>query len=167
MKKLTIIFTLLIIGLAAQIASAQTDKEKNTALLVRITKFLEEKPFDDKAKEYRENAFKYLIETKDVSVVLCSDTTKEALKKKNKFSGELLIQQSLGMAVFKLTNPDQANDENAAQLAGIESMLRAYESMVRENPKAKFAGMDDLIAKRDKGELKAMVDAADCGKKNK
>ena len=167
MKKLTIIFTLLIIGLTAQIATAQTDKEKNTALLVKITTFLEESPFDAKAKDYRENAFKYLIETNDVSVTLCTDTTKEALKKKNKFSSELLLQQSFGMAVFKLMNPDQKDDENAAQLAGIESMLRTYEAMVKENPKAKFAGMDDLIAKRDKGELKALVDAADCGKKDK
>ena len=100
MKKLTIIFTLLIIGLTTQIASAQTDNEKNTALLIKITKFLEENPFDAKAKDYRENAFRYLVETKDVSVTLCSDVAKEALKKKNKFSGELLLQQSFGMAVF-------------------------------------------------------------------
>ncbi len=167
MKKLTIIFTLLFVGLTAQIASAQTDKEKNTALLVNITSFLEEKPFDEKAKSYRENAFRYLVETKDVFISVCSDVTKDALKKKNKFAGELLIQQSLGMAVFKLTNPDQAENENAAQLAGLQSMLKSYEAMVAENPKAKSVAMDDLIAKRDNDELKALVEASDCGKKGK
>ena len=167
MKKLTIIFALLFVGLTAQIASAQTDKEKNTALLVKITSFLEEKPFDEKAKSYRENAFRYLVETKDVFVSVCTDIAKDALKKKNKFGGELLIQQSLGMAVFKLTNPDQAENENAAQLAGLQSMLKSYEAMIAENPKAKFAAMDDLIAKRDNNELKSLIEASDCGKKGK
>ena len=164
LKKLTILFALLIVGLTAQSSFAQTDKEKNTALIVKITKFLEEKPFDAQAKSYRENAFKYLVETKDVSVVVCGgDLMKEITKKKNKYGGELLIQQSLGMAVFKLTNPANA-DENAAQFAGYESMFRAYEQMVKEQPDAKFAGMDDLIAKRDGGTLKTQI-AADCSKK--
>ncbi len=44
-------------------------------------------------------------------------------------------------------------------------MLKSYEAIVKENPKAKFAGMDDLIKKRDNGELKALVETADCGKK--
>ena len=163
MKKTMIIFALLIVGLTAQISFAQTDKEKNTALLVKLTKFLEEKPFDEKAKENRENAFKYLIQTKDVSVIACTDLLKDVTKKKNKFGGELLIQQSLGAAVFKLQNPDKIDDENAAQLAGMESMLRTYEAMVAADSKAKFAGMDDLITKRDNGTLKAFVDAANCG----
>ena len=67
---------------------------------------------------------------------------------------------------FKLTNPDK-NDENTAQVAGLESMLRAYETMVKENPKAKFSAMDDLVTRRDNGELKTLVETADCDKKNK
>lgn len=166
MKKLMIVFALLIIGLTTQIASAQTDKDKNKELLIKITKFLEEKPFDEKAKQYRENAFVFVAETKDVSVVVCGgDLTKEVTKKKNKYGGELLIQYSLAMAAFKLENPDKKDDENAAQLAGMESMLKTYEAMLAQKPDAKFAGMDDLIAKRSKGELKALVEAANCGKK--
>lgn len=168
MKKFTLIFvSILFIALFTQIGFAQTDKEKNIALLTKITMLLEEKPFDEKAKSYRENAFLYLVETKDVSVVVCTDVTKDALKKKNKFGGELLMQYSFGTAVFKLSNPDRKDDENAAQLAGIESMLKSYEAMVAENPKAKFQGMDDLIAKRDNGELKTLIDTAGCGKSKK
>jgi hypothetical protein len=39
--------------------------------------------------------------------------------------------------------------------------------MLAENEKAKSAGMDELIAKRDSGELKALVEAGKCGKKGK
>lgn len=163
MKKLSLIFALLVLCLTAQIASAQTNKDKNKELLIRITRFLEEKPLDEKAKQARENAFAYVIQTKDVSVTMCTDLTKGVTNKKNKFGGELLIQYSLGMAAFKLENPDK--DENAAQLAGLESMLKSYEAMVAADPKAQSAGMDELVTKRKNGELKALVDAAKCGKK--
>jgi hypothetical protein len=96
---------------------------------------------------------------------MCSGTMKLIPEKKNKFKGELLMQFTFGMAVYKLENPDKKTDENAAQLAGLESMLRTYEVMVAENEKAKNAELDALLVKRNNGELKALVEAADCGKK--
>ena len=87
------------------------------------------------------------------------------MDKKNKYGSELIGQYTIGMAAFKLENPGKKDHENAAQLAGVESMLRAYEQMVKEKSKAKFAGMDELLTKRDNGELKKMIDAANCGKK--
>lgn len=166
MKKLTIIFALFIIAISAQTGFGQT-REENKALLIKAAKFLEVKPFDKDAKDIRGWAILYVIETDDVSVIACagSDFIKPVMEDKNKYGSELLGQYTIGMAAFKLENPSKKDDENAAQLAGVESMLRAYETMVKEKSKAKFAGMDDLIAKRDKGELKALVDAADCGKK--
>jgi hypothetical protein len=74
------------------------------------------------------------------------------------------MQFTFGVAVFKLENPDKKNDEGAAQLAGIESMLRTYEAMVKENEKAKNAELDALLIKRTSNELKAVVDAAKCSK---
>jgi hypothetical protein len=79
------------------------------------------------------------------------------------------MQQTFGMAVFKLENPDKKNDEKAAQLAGFESMLRTYEVMVAQDEKAKNPEMDALLAKQKSGELKAVLDAAfdagHCGSK--
>lgn len=168
MKKLTIIFTLFLIALTAQAGFAQekvSDQEMQQ-LLIKASRFLELKPFDKDAEDIRGAAMRYVIETKDVSIIICGGEMMDPiLNKKNKYGTELLGQYTIGMAAFKLANPDKKTDENAAQLAGIESMLRAYEAMVAEKPKAKFAGMDALVAKRDKNELKAIVDAADCGKK--
>ncbi len=168
MKKLTIIFALFIIALTAQIGFAQqkATKEEMKDLLIKAARFLEAKPFDKDAEDIRGAAMRYVIETDDVHIIICGgDILAPVLEKKNKYGTELLGQYTIGMAAFKLANPDKKDDENAAQLAGVESMLRAYESIIAEKPKAKFAGIDDLIAKRDKGELKAMVDAANCGKK--
>ena len=106
---------------------------------------------------------RYIIETDDVSITVCSDMLSATMDKKNKNSSELLAQYSMAMAAFKLANPDKAKDENAIQLAGMESMLRSYENMVKEKPKTKFQALDDLVAKREKGELKKLVDDAKCG----
>jgi hypothetical protein len=162
MKKTTLIFALfLFAGLTAQTAAAQDIPDSENFL--RITRFLEANPFEDRAKQAREWAFLYLVETKDVSVTLCSGTMKLIPEKKNKYKSELLMQFNLGMGAFKLENPDQKDDEIAAQVAGLESMLKAYEAMVVAKPKAKNDEMDTLLAKRDSGELKAMVENTDCG----
>lgn len=166
MKKLTLIFALFFIGLTAQVNLAQ-DKPNDKETLIKVVRFLEEKPFDKDAKKYREWGFLYVVETKDVSVLLCTDAIKPAMEKKNKNSGELLIHFSLAMAAFKLENPDKADDEIAAQIAGIESMLKSYEAMVREKPKAKFAGMDELVEKRNNNTLAAHIQANSCKKDKK
>jgi hypothetical protein len=49
-----------------------------------------------------------------------------------------------------------------AQQAGIESALTSYEAMVAEQPKAKNAFMDDLLAKRGQGALAAYVKENNC-----
>lgn len=165
MKKLSIIFALLIVALTAQIGFAQTKAEKDRTAFINNTRLLEKKPFDPNADAARKWGFKWVADTDEVSVVLCSDTMKLIPDKKNKFKGELLIQFTFGMAVFKLENPDKKDDENAAQLAGLESMLRTYEVMIAEKSEAKNAELDALVVKRNNNELKTLVEAAKCGKK--
>lgn len=160
---LVLLLSVLCFALAYQNAFGQgkpSDKED----LIKIVRFLEEKPFDENAKKYREWAFLYLVETKDVSVTVCTDGIKPVMDKKNKYSGELLVHYSLAMAAFKLENPSKANDENAAQLAGVESMLKSYEAMVKEKPKAQFAGLDTLVEERNKNQLAARLAANNCKK---
>src|SRR5215213_8566609 len=166
MKKLSIILAILIVVLTAQITFAQSQKEKARANFINNAKLLEKKPFDPQADAVRKQGFLYVSETDEVSVVLCSETMKLIPEKKNKFKGELLMQFTFGMAVFKLENPDKKTDEDAAQLAGLESMLRAYQAMIAENEKAKNAELDALLVKRGNGELKTLVEAAACGKKD-
>ena len=166
MKKLTITFALLITALFAQTTTAQSDKKLDKETFIKAVKILEQDPFIKDAKKYREVLTFYLIETKDVSVTVCtSDATKSLFDKKYKFSNELFGQNMFGMAVFKLENPDKANDENAAQLAGVESILRTYEAMVKQNSKAQFAAADALLAKRADGTLAKFVADNGCGKK--
>ncbi len=164
MKKLTIIFALLLAVLSAQSAFAQDQKQKDHENIFKAAKFLEENPFHKDAKGIRAWAFVWVAETKDVSVIICGGTAGVFLDKKLKYGGELLNQHTIAMTAFKLQNPDNA-DENAAQLAGVESALRAYEKIIAEKPKGKSKAIDNLITKRNNGELAKFVADADCGKK--
>jgi hypothetical protein len=165
MKKLSTIIAILIIGLTAQAAFAQSQADKDKKAFLINTRILEKKPFDPNANAARQWNFKWVSDTDQVSVVVCGESFKLIPEKKNKFKGELLMQYMFGMAAYKLENPDKKDDENAAQLAGVESMLRTYEVMVAENDKAKNAELDALLVKQKNGELQKAIEAAGCGKK--
>lgn len=165
MKKLTIVFALFFIALTAQANSAQSTRLDNQQRLVKAARFLEEKPFDKQAKEERAWAVKYASDTEDVTVIVCGGTGAAFLDKKVKFGSELVSQYLIAMTAFKLESPSKAADENAAQLAGVESALKAYEAMLKENPKAKAEKVEALLAKRNDGTLTKFVADADCGKK--
>ncbi len=164
MKKFTIIFTMFIATLSAQIAFGQDQSQKDKEMLIKAARFLEEKPFDKQAKDVRARAVKYSSDTNDVVVIVCGGTASPLLDKKNKFGSELVGQYLIAMTAFKLENPEN-KDENAAQLHGLESVLKTYEVMLKENQKAKAAKIDELLAKRNDGTLAKYVADADCGKK--
>lgn len=166
MKILIFSLTLFILTSFSVVVRSQQPATTDAETLVQAWSFLEEKPLDDRAREMRAWAITYVSSTDDVTVVLCGgDLRKPLLDKKNKNSSELLSQYAIGMAAFKLRNPDKKDDENAAQVAGMESALKVYQLIIKDRPKTQTAGMDDLVAKRDKGLLHDLIYAENCGKK--
>lgn len=167
MKKLSIIFLLGIFVFGVETSLAQSKQDKDRAAFIGNTKLLEKKPFDDNAPAAREWNFKWLTDTKDVTITVCSGTLKLIPEKKNKFHSELFLQFNFGMAVFSLQNPDKKDDEVAATVAGLESALRAYEVMVTENKKAQNPAMDELLAKRASNGLASYVETNTCKQDDK
>lgn len=157
----TVFFVVLLAALCFQTAYGQ---ESDHQKLIKASQFLEQNPLDKDAKGIRSWAFVWAADTKDVTVIICG-VAGPFLDKKVKFGNELMSQYAIAMTAFKLEHPYKATDENAAQLAGVESALKVYELLLKNNPKGKTAAIDDLISKRDKGELAPFVAAADCGKK--
>ena len=165
-QKLPCVLLLIIVFASVSVlAQGKADeKAKNKDLLIKATAILEQQPFHEKAKDFRSWAMAYVIQTDDVSVIVCAgDVLAPVMDKKNKYSSELLAQYTLGMAAFKLSNPDKIKDEDSAQLVGLESAIKAYEAMVKLKPKAQFAGMDDFAAKLKSGDLKKIIADAKCG----
>jgi hypothetical protein len=166
MRKLFTLCSLIVLVLFSSVnASAQIDEKDAPANLIKATKFLEEKPLDKEAKNIRSWALTWVIKTDKVSVTVRSMLV-SGIEKKYKYSGEVFGQYTLGMAAFKLANPEKAKDEDATQMAGIESALISYEAMVKEQPKAKNAFLDDLVAKRGDGSLAKHVADNNCKSKS-
>jgi hypothetical protein len=136
---------------------AQSDKEN----VIAAARALETAPLDKETSKIAQRALRWAIETDEVQLIACGGTFSLFSDKKNKHSSLMTMGYTIGMAAYKVQNPTA--DENATQLAGLETALKAYEIAIKEKPKTKSDQVDALLAKRD--DLKAIVAAADCGKK--
>ncbi len=156
----TLFFCLVLFGMSAGTAIAQTEKEN----VIAAARALETAPLDKETINMREKALKWVIETDQVTVGLCGGVVGLFSDKKYKYSGDLITSYTIAMAAFKLENPDKKSDEKAAQLVGLESALKTYESILKEKPKAKSDTVDSVVSKRNAGELAALVATIDCSK---
>jgi hypothetical protein len=150
---------LITLGVTAVVVAAQQQDEVQT--LINASQFLETQPLDKKAKDIRGKAILWVIQTDKVSVKACS-LLLSGVEEKYKYSGDLVTQYTIGMAAFKLANPDKAGDDDAVQLAGVESAMRSYEAMLKTQPKAQHKFMDELVAKRSSNTLAEYVKANNC-----
>ena len=143
-----------------------TQNESEAQTLIKSVRFLEVKPLDKQAKDVRGWAVGWVIKTDQVSVSICAGLL-NGLGKKYKYESELLGQYTIGMAAFKLSNPAKASDEDAAQLAGFESVLLSYEAIKKDQPKAQNAYLDDLLARRTNNTLAEYLITNNCSKEKK
>jgi hypothetical protein len=159
----TTIACLVLVGLLCVNSIAGSGQKEDPAqTLIKAAKLLEEQPLDKDAKKIRSWAIGWIIETDKVSVKVCSLLLK--VDEKYKYSSELTGQYTIGMAAFKLANPDKASNEDAAQLAGVESAIASYESMIKTQEKFRNGFMDQLVAKRADGTLAQFVLENNCKK---
>lgn len=161
MKTLTILFVFLFSMIGATHVVAQNEKE----LVIKTARALETAPLADETVKMREKALRWVIETDQVHLIACGGVFDLYSDKKNKNASDMTVAYTIGMAAFKLEHPDRATDENAAQLAGLETALKSYEAIVKEKPKTKFDKVEALLVKRANGQLADLVNQADCAKK--
>jgi len=143
--------------------AAQSNRRPSTpeerAAAVKSARLLETDPFSKDAEKIRKWFVTWLLAAPDISVEICPDYLAPLYGKKDKNNeSELRIQMIFSIAAFIIENPDKANDKVAANLAGLEGTLKMYESILKSKPNEKIDFLDQLIAKRDKGELRAYVE---------
>lgn len=161
MKVFAIALLMLFLCLSTQRSFGQTQKE----LVLKTAKAMETAPLDKATQGMQSDSLKWLIETEDVHLIVCGEVFGLFSDKKNKVSSDMTAAYTIGMGAYKIEFPDKTNDENAAQLAGLNLALKVYEAIVKEKPKNKFDKVDELIRKRDAGELAGIINGFNCGKK--
>lgn len=147
------------------LATTSTFAQNEKGLVITTAHALEAGPLNGEAKKAYGTALRWVIETDEVSIIACGGVFSLFSDKKNKNSSDMTAAYTIGMAAFKLENPEKAKDENAAQLAGLQTALKTYEGAVKEKPKNKFDKIEALIERRNNNQLAEMVNAAECGKK--
>ena len=145
----------------AQKRGPSTAEERKRA--VEMATFLETNPLAKEAKNYRAALLYFLAEVPDISIKLCSNVLGESKRIKGDYESELVGQLAYSQAKFIIENPDKAQDDAAVYLAGVEGVLRTWQSIKAAKPKAKFPLIDELLQKQQAGTLAGHVRAGMSG----
>ena len=119
--------------------------------VVRFTRALEVDPLGESSSRVRGTLIEWLQNTKDYTVVVC-DILGPIPAEKPPHSAELLVQQMFGNVAYQIEHPGE-KDRNRLQLAGVESVLKAYSAIRAEDAQARIPYLDGLLAERKKGTL--------------
>lgn len=140
--------------------STQEERDKALALIDN----LERDPLGKDAKAARQWLTLWLIEVPDISVTVCTSMLGPLTESKKNYTGEIGVQLMYSSAAFIIRNSEKRDDAASVQQAGVEGALRTYESILKAKPKAHQPFLDELLRKRDAGELAAYVSSAmkDC-----
>jgi len=156
---LTLLFALILLMVSPTLAQNKrrpsTPGERQTAM--KAARLLESDPLNKDAKKIREWFTVWLIEVPDIQIELCGAYLEPVFGSKKNYESEIFAQTMFSSAAFIIEHPEQANDRVAVNLAGLEGALKAYDAILKVKPKARWEFLDELIAKRDKGELRAYV----------
>ncbi len=126
---------------------------------VEITRRLEKEPLSHSSVEARQWLLEFIVEAPDFNVRGCSGPLDVLAKNEEGPYARLLYVQSIfGMAAFMFEHPKQAEDWAAVQTAGIESTLKAYQSLLRADSGARWRELDKLVAAKDAGKLRKLVE---------
>lgn len=157
----------LVLLLTPALATARgpsTPAERKKA--IELTRKLEKLPLARSANQDRAWLLQLIVEAPDFEVKGCSGPLDALAKDEDgPYARILYVQSVFGMATFMFENPKKVDDWAAVQTAGIESTLRAYESVLKADPDARWKELDRLVAARGKGKLRALVEKemAKCG----
>jgi len=118
---------------------------------------LEENPLGANAREERGWLLEWIDKVPDITVPICSTLLPASLSQtQRRFAHEITYQMVISSAAYIIEHPKNT-DEDAPYIAGVEGALKTYENILKLRPQARWSVLDDLIEKRDKGELAKYV----------
>jgi hypothetical protein len=148
---------------------AQSEKKRGPSTpeermkAVQIARALEGDPLQPGSKDMRTWFTLWLIEVPDITVQVCGEELGPILHEKDrdkKCATEIFGQSIFSAASFVIEHPDEAKNPIAVYTAGVEGSLKAYQSILKTHPEAKWPFLDDLIVKQQNGELAKYVEKA-------
>ncbi len=120
---------------------------------VKIAHQLEDDPLAKDAKDNRQWIIQWIIDIPDITVTVCDDYFGTIPKAPRAHMREIVSQMTISSAAFMIEHPDKAKDEQAVAVAGLLGSLKAYQSILKGDPSARWPFVDKVIMMRDEGKL--------------
>lgn len=163
--------TLCVIILISLLAGAQDQQEEKRPpstpeerkRFVALVHKLEKTPLDPNLNPEISWALKWLNDVPDVNVNICFEPLGHFVDEDYRYDLRIRGQFVLGMGAFLIERPQKTADSSAVYLAGVESALKAYRSILKTKPEAKSRGLDQLLSKQEDGDLADFVRDASKG----
>jgi len=134
-----------------------TPEERKRA--VEATRKLEKEPLARSSMEARKWLFQWIVDIPDINVTSCAGPLDVLAKDdEDPYAQILFVQSVFGMAAYLVENPKKTADWASVQTAGIESVLRAYQSLQRADSEVRWKELDRLLAAQKKGKLRVLVE---------
>lgn len=148
-------FTALFSACALQGACTETrgpSTADERARFVALVRSLENDPLAENTNSIRQQLRDWAMEVPDIRFKVCPTLLGDAVGN-YRYSREVTLQVMLSGAVLTIEAPGQARDDARVYTAGVEGALRAYGALVNSTSDARSAVLDDLVEKRERGDL--------------
>jgi hypothetical protein len=125
--------------------------------LVTVARKLETAPLDPALAQEREWAVGWTVAAPDVHVRICTAFLADLRRPRYKYRSEMGAQLLISSAAFLIEHPEQADDNTAQNIAGMQGVLKAYSAIVKAEPQASAKSLDALLEKQSQGKLAEAV----------
>jgi hypothetical protein len=155
------IFVLAFFAVGTACAQQQHQRGPSTAeeraRAVKIAHQLEDDPLAKEAKDNRDWVIQWIVDIPDIAVTVCDDYFGTISKTMRGHIREIVNQMVISSAAFMIEHPDKAKDEQAVATAGLLGSLKAYQSILKQEPESRWPYVDKIISMRDQGKLDDFV----------
>jgi hypothetical protein len=142
-------------------ASAKAEGTLDVATVLRQTRELERAPASADAGQKRMVLARWLQDTKDYEVLVCEILPLPQAENgaPSPIGAELIVQMMLGNAAYQIEH-GTGTDEFPRQVAGVQSLLRAYSAYLANNPALRLSALDRLVEIQKAGDLEGALKPA-------
>ena len=163
------LFSLAVVSFAQDEAKRTPSTKEERQRFLALTRKLEQNPLDKSLYAEKTWAKKWLEDIPDINVNICAPILfgRDFLAEQYKYTPQLSYQATFGSAVYLIEHPEKAGDTDAQFVAGAESALKAYSSIVKTDAQAKSKALEALLEKQKEGKLAEFVRNASKGCEDK